>query len=221
MRERRGGAAPPLGPAHAVVSGQVPSLGLMVWKSASSGTLAVGSVGRVGPPSVRFLEVGQMTVAAKPTVAALAIVPMGAEEVVFVRQQRGPYAGWLLLPGGKVEFGESAEDAARREAAEEAGLDVGVLEPTGVYEIRGADGSYHFVMFAFRAGAAVRVAAGGHNVDEVVQAPVRAVRPHPTAMRILNDAGVARYSPHDVEAGLRREGIVMRGFPAGVAASVG
>jgi ADP-ribose pyrophosphatase YjhB (NUDIX family) len=151
----------------------------------------------------------------------LAIAPTSSGEVVFVRQQRGPYAGWLLLPGGKVEFGESAEDAARRETAEEAGFDVGALAPTGVYEIRAADGSYHFVMFAFRAGSAVRVAAGGHHVDEVVQAPVHDVQPHPTVMQILNDAGMAQYRPHDIEEGLRRDGILMRGFSVGVAAAVG
>ncbi|MET8147820.1 NUDIX hydrolase [Actinoplanes sp. NPDC049668] len=157
---------------------------------------------------------------ARPTTAALAIVTTAAGEVVFVRQQRGPYAGWLLLPGGKVEFGESAEDAARRETAEEAGFEVGALAPTGVYEIRGADGSYHFVMFAFRAGDAARVAVGGHHVDEVMQAAVHDVQPHPTVMQILNDAGVARYPVADIEAGLRRDHIVMRGFPIGSPVSV-
>jgi ADP-ribose pyrophosphatase YjhB (NUDIX family) len=150
-------------------------------------------------------------VTAKPTIAALAVVPTASGKVVFVRQQRGPYAGWLLLPGGKVAFGESAQDAARRETVEEAGFEVGELTPTGVYEIRAEDGSYHFVMFAFRADSGTRVAAGGHHVDGVVQASVDDVQPHPTVMRILNDAGVARYAAQDIEEGLRRGGILMRG----------
>ncbi|MEH1017691.1 NUDIX hydrolase [Micromonospora sp. CPCC 206060] len=45
------------------------------------------------------------------------------------------YAGWLLL-GGKVKFGESAQDAACPETVEEAGFEVGELTPTGVDEIR-------------------------------------------------------------------------------------
>ena len=38
--------------------------------------------------------------------AALVVVPGPGDTVTFVRQERGPYAGWWLLPGGKVEFGE-------------------------------------------------------------------------------------------------------------------
>ena len=53
--------------------------------------------------------------------AALVVVPGPGGTVTFVRQERGPYAGWWLLPGGKVEFGEPIEQAARREAAEECG----------------------------------------------------------------------------------------------------
>ncbi|SCE79196.1 8-oxo-dGTP diphosphatase [Micromonospora marina] len=150
----------------------------------------------------------------KPTIAALAIVPTAPGQVVFVRQQRGPYAGWLLLPGGKVEFGESAHDAARRETAEEAGFDVDELTPTGVYEIRAEDGSYHFVMFAFRAGTATRVTGGGHHVDGVLQASVDEVQPHPTVMQILNDAGVASYPARDIEQAMRRDGILMCGHLA-------
>jgi len=44
--------------------------------------------------------------------AALVVVPGPGETVTFIRQERGPYAGWWLLPGGKVEFGEPVEQAA-------------------------------------------------------------------------------------------------------------
>jgi 8-oxo-dGTP pyrophosphatase MutT (NUDIX family) len=154
---------------------------------------------------------------AKVTTAALAILPGSGGTVTFVRQQRGPYAGSLLLPGGKVEFGESAVDAARREAVEEAGCEVGVLTPTGVYEMRGgwSEGGYHFVMFAFLAAGEVRLREGfgGHHVDGVLQAPVEQVRPHPTVMRILNDAGMGRYRADEIEAGLSADGITMGCFP--------
>jgi 8-oxo-dGTP diphosphatase len=55
--------------------------------------------------------------------AALVVVPGPGPggTVTFVCQERGPYAGFWLLPGGKAEFGEPIIDAARREAAEESG----------------------------------------------------------------------------------------------------
>ncbi len=78
--------------------------------------------------------------------------------MTFVRQERGPYAGWWLLPGGKVEFGEPIAAAARREAAEESGCDPGDLALTGAYEIIGP--GHHFVMWAYR-GERTRVIPDG------------------------------------------------------------
>ncbi|MDQ1294009.1 MAG: 8-oxo-dGTP diphosphatase [Actinomycetota bacterium] len=148
------------------------------------------------------------------TTAALGIVRGPGDTVTFVRQQRGPYAGSLLLPGGKIEFGEAAEEAARREVAEESGCEVRILTPVGVYEIRGTgpDGAgYHFVMFTFLAEGeqTLRVGHGGHHVDGILQARVEDVRPHPTVRRILNDAGVGRYDPDDLAAALTADGITM------------
>ena len=75
--------------------------------------------------------------------AALVVVPGPGGTVTFVRQERGPYAGWWLLPGGKMEFGEPVAAATRREAAEESGCDPGGLTLTGAYEIIGP--GHHFV----------------------------------------------------------------------------
>ncbi len=162
---------------------------------------------------------------AQVSAAALAIVPGPGGTVTFIRQQRGPYAGSLLLPGGRVEFGEAAEDAARRELAEEAGCEVGMLTPTGVYEIRGQwhKGAYHFIMFAFLAGGQTPLREGfaGDHVDGILQAVVDQVRPHPTVMRILNDAGVAGYDPADIDAGLVADGIAMTCFPIAARTAVG
>jgi 8-oxo-dGTP diphosphatase len=67
-------------------------------------------------------------------------------------------------------------------------------------------------------GLATRTGAGGHHVDEVLAAAPDQVRPHPAVMWILNDAGVARYSRKDIEAGLRRDAITMRVYTFGGAA---
>jgi 8-oxo-dGTP diphosphatase len=155
------------------------------------------------------------------TVAALAIVPGDDGSVVFVRQQRGAYAGELLLPGGKVEHDEDLEDAARREVFDEAGLQIATVTPTGMYDVRGHHRSeaYRYLVVVFLAGPdSVRTGAGGHHVDEIVTARPDEVRPHPTVMRALNDARIGRYDPEAVDAALRRDSITMRGYPIAGAA---
>jgi len=42
--------------------------------------------------------------------------------VHLIRRTREPYKGLLALPGGKMEEGETPQDAARREMREETGL---------------------------------------------------------------------------------------------------
>jgi 8-oxo-dGTP diphosphatase len=48
--------------------------------------------------------------------------------LLLVKRRKAPEAGCWNLPGGKVDFLERAEDAARREAAEEVGVEI-VLGP--------------------------------------------------------------------------------------------
>jgi 8-oxo-dGTP diphosphatase len=141
--------------------------------------------------------------------AALVVIPGPGETVTFVRQERGPYAGFWLLPGGKVEFGEPIVEAARREAAEESGCQVGDLLLTGAYEILGPD--HHFVIWAYRSKRILQVPTNfsGHHVTGVQQLPWAEIEPHPTDMPILNDAGAAAYTRDLIEDRMRREGIAM------------
>jgi ribosomal protein S18 acetylase RimI-like enzyme/8-oxo-dGTP pyrophosphatase MutT (NUDIX family) len=49
-------------------------------------------------------------------------------KMLVVRQQRGPFAGKFDFPGGGVEFGESAEQALRREFIEEVAMEFDSLQ---------------------------------------------------------------------------------------------
>lgn len=81
---------------------------------------------------------------ARPSVFGAATVIVRDERVLLVRHTYGEL-NWEI-PGGGADPGESAEQAARREALEETGVTLGGLRLTGVYwEPQGALGWHHFV----------------------------------------------------------------------------
>lgn len=63
--------------------------------------------------------------------------------IVLIKRKNPPY-GWAL-PGGFVDYGESLEDAAVREAREETGLEVRNLRLLGCYSDPGRDDRMHSI----------------------------------------------------------------------------
>ncbi|MDA0566795.1 NUDIX domain-containing protein [Streptomonospora sp. S1-112] len=156
------------------------------------------------------------TAGAEPVRGAVAIVPGPGRTFTFVLRRRGVFAGHWLLPGGGVEADESTDQAARRAAAEEAGVRAGALAPTGVYDVRGISpetGPYWLRTHVYRALRPCAVADGFRadlrEVAGVAQVHWCEVLPHPTDMVILNDAGVADYDPDLVRRLLAADGVTM------------
>ncbi|HWI63456.1 MAG TPA: NUDIX hydrolase [Symbiobacteriaceae bacterium] len=150
----------------------------------------------------------------KIVVGVLAAVTDPAGRLLFVAQQKGPFGGHWLLPGGGVEPGESAEDAVRREILEETGMTMTGLQFTGVYEMRGSwtGGDYHLMMMGFRGAATGEIPTGfeGDGVGEVRWAHVNELPLHSTDLRILTDAGLAAFADAEIEAALKADGITMK-----------
>jgi 8-oxo-dGTP diphosphatase len=85
----------------------------------------------------------------QPIVGAGAVV-LDGESVLLVRRGGEPLAGQWSLPGGRLELGETVEQAIVREVREETSLDVEPLQFLGVYDLidRDAAGAvrYHYVL---------------------------------------------------------------------------
>jgi 8-oxo-dGTP diphosphatase len=69
-----------------------------------------------------------------PKAAASAVLFRG-EAVLLIERGAGHNEGLWSLPGGSIELGETAEDAARREVEEETGLICKIEGLAGVYDV--------------------------------------------------------------------------------------
>ena len=56
-------------------------------------------------------------------VAAVGVVCLRGDDVLLIRRGKPPLLGAWSLPGGRIEWGETARDAALRELKEETGVE--------------------------------------------------------------------------------------------------
>ncbi len=81
------------------------------------------------------------------------------DDGIVLIERRNPPFGWAL-PGGFVDYGETLEEAARREAKEETGLAITTLEQFHTYSDPKRDPRHHTVSTVFLAVAAGSPLAG-------------------------------------------------------------
>jgi 8-oxo-dGTP diphosphatase len=78
--------------------------------------------------------------------------------IILIERLNPPY-GWAI-PGGFIDYGESAETAARREALEEIGLEVELVDLLGVYSDPNRDPRQHTMSVVYIATATSDPKAG-------------------------------------------------------------
>lgn len=79
------------------------------------------------------------------------IIELEKKGVVLIERKNPPY-GWAI-PGGFVDYGESLEEAAIREAKEETGLDIELITQFYTYSHPGRDPRHHTITTVYIAKA--------------------------------------------------------------------
>jgi len=88
----------------------------------------------------------------KPTPLLTVDIIIEIQEGIVLIERKNPPHGWAL-PGGFVDYGESLEKAAAREAKEETSLDAQLVEQFHTYSDPKRDPRHHTVSAVFIAKA--------------------------------------------------------------------
>jgi len=136
----------------------------------------------------------------RPLTPALAVdlvielVDRPGRPIVLIERRNPPHGH--ALPGGFVDLGETVEDAARREALEETGLEVELGGLFGVYSDPDRDPRGHTVSIVYLARAHGEPRAGDDAARVLVTGLDALPRLAFDHARILADYA-ARCRPHD------------------------
>ena len=79
--------------------------------------------------------------------ACVGAVVVDDDRLLLIRRGRGPAAGTWSVPGGRIEWGETVQEAVIRELREEAGLEGVCGEMVGWVEV--IDDDHHAVIMDF------------------------------------------------------------------------
>lgn len=106
------------------------------------------------------------------------VVCFRGDEVLLIRRGRPPLQGAWSLPGGRIEWGEAAAEAALRELGEETGVTarlLGLVDVVdGLFDPDGPDGR-HYVLIDYAARWLAGEPRAGDDAAEAAFHPLATV----------------------------------------------
>jgi 8-oxo-dGTP diphosphatase len=112
-------------------------------------------------------------------IVGIGVVIVEDGKLILVKRGAEPALGKWSFPGGIVELGETVRNAAVREAKEECGLDVELVDnvPIDVYDILEADDAgrfrYHYVLLQFLAQPKEGVLKAASDATDALWVPLQ------------------------------------------------
>jgi 8-oxo-dGTP diphosphatase len=97
---------------------------------------------------------------------AVSIALVDGDRVLLVRRGHAPAKGLYAFPGGRVEQGETLEQAVRRELLEETGLAAGPVDLVETLDIEREGSGASFRLHVFTARYLSGAAVAGDDADE-------------------------------------------------------
>ena len=102
----------------------------------------------------------------QPALTVDAVVFDGTGRLLLIRRGKAPFKGQYALPGGFVEYGETVEEAARRELKEETGVTPASQQLVGIYSNPKRDPRGHTVSVAYLMRVRRAVAKSGDDASD-------------------------------------------------------
>ena len=101
-------------------------------------------------------------------IPAVSVAAIRDDKVLLVKRGRSPSRGYYAFPGGRVEAGETDENAARRELLEETGVTAGELHLLRTVHIPASitEGAPGYVLKVFAALSTEGEPVAGDDADE-------------------------------------------------------
>ncbi|HDH25100.1 MAG TPA: NUDIX domain-containing protein [Actinobacteria bacterium] len=141
------------------------------------------------PTSSRFERSScTMKTSDRAPIPGVGVVIVHEGKLLLIRRGHGANKGLWAVPGGKVEFGETREVAAAREAREETGLEIAVGEVVWAGDAIGPGDppAWHFTLVDFAATVVRGTLCAGDDAAEIEWVPLNDVLKRPVTPTMVD-----------------------------------